>query len=71
MSGLVRSNAMENYFTLSEAAAHLGVSHEAVRRLCHRGTLAHVRKSGRLFVKRVDVERRRAELDEASPRRSA
>lgn len=51
---LVTSNPMDNYLSLREVAARLGISHEAVRRLCHRGTLAHVRRAGRMWV-RVDV----------------
>lgn len=49
---------MENYLTLREVAAMLKITTEAVRRLCHRGTLAHVRKGGRMYVRRDVVEAR-------------
>jgi len=52
---------MEKLIGLKEAAVRLGVSSEAVRRLCHRGTMAHVRIAGRLFVRIEEVDRRAKE----------
>lgn len=46
---------MENMITLTEAAEILGISHEAVRRLCLRGTLGYVRRGGRYWLRREAV----------------
>lgn len=47
-----------NLLSLKQAAKLLGVSTEAVRRLCERGTLAFTEIDGRKFVRRVELERR-------------
>jgi excisionase family DNA binding protein len=62
---------MENYYSLTVAAAKLGVSVEAVRRLCHRGTLRHVRWSGRIMVARVEVDSRASGTPHNSRRRAS
>lgn len=67
--GLVTSNVMENYFTLREASERLGVSHEAVRRLCHRGSLEHVRFKGRMLVRKSSVIDRERQLAKEGARR--
>ena len=69
--GLVRSNVMENYYSLSSAAERLGVSVEAVRRLFGRGTIRGIRFEGRIFVRRSDVDARAKDTPHNSRRRSA
>jgi len=39
----------ERYFTISEAADRLGVSHDTILRLVHSGTLPALRVSERLY----------------------
>lgn len=43
--------------TLKECAVRLGVSAEAARRLCHRGTITHVRRGGRIYVREAELKR--------------
>jgi excisionase family DNA binding protein len=62
---------MENWIPLTDAAEILGVTSEAVRRLAHRGTVAHLRMGGRLFVRKSEVERRARKVPANSRRRAS
>jgi hypothetical protein len=62
---------MENFISLAEAARILRVTPEAVRRLCHRATILHIRMGGRLFVRKSEIERRARQTPSNSRRRSA
>ena len=53
---MLESNVMENWLTIDEVAALAGVSNEAVRRKCLRGSLAYVRKGGRRFIRQDHAE---------------
>lgn len=57
---VMRANAKKKQpdeLSLKQMAKRMKITPEAARRLCHRGTVPHVRRGGRIFVRVFDVKR--------------
>lgn len=50
-------------FTISEAAATLGITEKAIRRRIEQGSIASIRRGNRRLVPQVEVDRVRDEID--------